>query len=622
MTSAEGSGDLGGSYTTDPTGRLGLSQVSAGLILSGRYRLDALLVHSRNIMTWRAIDQVLSRPVLIHLLEPEDPRLGPVLQAAREAATVSDARFLRVLDAMEAHGQEPWSFVVCEYAVGDSVQQLLADGPLSAPQAAFIVSQVAQGLAPLHARGLFHLRISPDSVIITGNGNIKVVGLLVDAALRPEAGEDELGWGQREAIDMRGLGALLYSCLCARWPVPPTAPQRVHWGLPPAPLLGLPPMPGAPNEQVWPAPHELDRSIDPQVSGVAMAALRPSLGIAGPSLCSVDDLVDALDSTVDPVEAEESLEQLVLTHNGEVPSSQPPAVRPGLGEDDRPTQLLGTSRPLSLDDLPTAAMAAVPGNDRGPAPAAAVSEEPDPPAPTVAHGPVKSPPSTDPYADRPAPVPAPPRQHPQKATAGTIGRRWLLVLAVFAIISLIVLQARGCAQRNSQPESPTTQATTTSARSIVTIASASDFDPVADGGDANENAADAHFAIDGDPATAWHTLTYYNNPAFGGLKPGAGIVFDLGQPAQVIDVTLTLSNAPCQLQLMVPTPASTSADKPPMNSVKQWQTIASDTAAGTNTTLTPASPVQTRWVLVYFTKLPAIGNAQYRSGIAEAVVHG
>jgi len=616
---------LGDSYATDPTGRLELSQVSAGLILSGRYRLDALLAHSRNVMTWRAIDQVLSRPVLIHLLEPEDPRLGTVFQAAREAATVTDSRFLRVLDALEAHGQEPWSFVVCEYAIGDSVQQLLTDGHLSTPQAAFIVSQVAQALAPLHARGLFHLRISPDSVIITGNGNVKIVGLLVDAALRPEAGESELDWVKREAVDMRGLGALLYACLTARWPVPPTEPQRVHWGLPPAPLLGLPPMPGGPNEQMWPAPNELERSVDPQVSSVAMAALRPGLGIAGPSLRTADDLVDALDSVVDRLDAEESLEHLVLTHNGEVPSPLPPAVLPGADEDDRPTQNLQNTHVVSMDDIPTAAMAAVPPDDAGPGtpgqgrygamPASASNPYTNRPG----TDPYASRPAADPYADRPTPVPAPPRQRPQKVSAGTLGRRWLLVLAAFVVISLVVLQVRGCAQQDDSSVAPTEQASSTTVPTDVAIVDAFDFDPTADGGDANENAEDVPLAVDGDPSTVWHTLTYYNNPAFGGLKPGAGIVLDLGEPTLVSHVSLVLANEPSQLQLMVP--AEADADQPPMDTVDQWEVIASDAAAGTDTTLTPDSPVETRWVMVYFTGLPAVASAQYRSGIAEVTVN-
>ena len=290
--------DFDDRFNTESAGHLDLLTVTAGLLLAGRYRLDSLLAFSHGVMTWRAVDQILSRPVLVHLLEPEDERLGWVLEAARRAATVIDSRFLRVLDAQEASGQEPWSLEVCEYAVGDSLKTLLAAGPLTTQQAGFIVHEVAVALAPLHARGLFHLRINPDSVIITANGNVKIVGLLIDAALRPQPGEDQLSWSDQEAIDVNALGQLLYASMTGNWPVPPSLPQRPNWGLPAAPMRGLPPAEGEPDQQVWPAPHELNRQINPEASAVTMAVLRPALGQVGPSLRSADDIADSLESVI------------------------------------------------------------------------------------------------------------------------------------------------------------------------------------------------------------------------------------------------------------------------------------------------------------------------------------
>ncbi len=131
----------------------------------------------------------------------------------------------------------------------------------------------------------------------------------------------------------------------------------------------------------------------------------------------------------------------------------------------------------------------------------------------------------------------------------------------------------------------------------------------------------AHLAIDGDPATVWKTLTYLNNPEFGGLKPGAGLVLDLGSEVLVGHVTLLLDNEPNALQLMVPNQADPAADRPPMGTVGEWRVVAQNPEAGREVTLTPDEPVTTRWVMVYFTKLPPVGTALYRSGIAEATVN-
>ena len=77
------------------------------------------------------------------------------------------------------------SYIVCEYATGQSLQMILNHGPLSGLEAAWITREVADALAGVHSLGLYHRRLSPETVIITPSGNIKIVGLLIEAALRP-----------------------------------------------------------------------------------------------------------------------------------------------------------------------------------------------------------------------------------------------------------------------------------------------------------------------------------------------------------------------------------------------------------------------------------------------------
>ena len=64
-------------------------------------------------------------PVLIHVMHPDEPRALEILDQARRAAPAVDSRFLRVWDAVlvedEAHG----SYIVCEYAPGQSLELAL-----------------------------------------------------------------------------------------------------------------------------------------------------------------------------------------------------------------------------------------------------------------------------------------------------------------------------------------------------------------------------------------------------------------------------------------------------------------------------------------------------------------
>jgi putative peptidoglycan lipid II flippase len=207
---------------------------SAGTVLGYRYRMEELLAESPRTVTWRAFDLVLSRSVVVHLLAPLDPQAPEILETARQAALAVDSRFLRVLDAVYSDDPELGSYVVCEYAVGRSLEVLLSHGPLSGLEAAWVVREVADALSGVHGLGLHHQRINPDTVILTPDGHVKIVGLLIEAALRPAPGNAlpralQLTPEQTDVVD---LGRLLYACLVSRWPGGPA------FSLPGAPVAG------------------------------------------------------------------------------------------------------------------------------------------------------------------------------------------------------------------------------------------------------------------------------------------------------------------------------------------------------------------------------------------------
>ena len=60
---------------------------------------------------------------------------------------------------------------------------------------------------------------------------------------------------------------------------------------------------------------------------------------------------------------------------------------------------------------------------------------------------------------------------------------------------------------------------------------ASDFDPQGD--PPEENPEEAPLAVDGDPATSWHSMTYSQQLGPGGLKTGVGLTLDLGASGEV-----------------------------------------------------------------------------------------
>ncbi|WP_146207336.1 protein kinase family protein [Nocardioides silvaticus] len=215
-----------------------------GDVLAGRYRLIDLLTESDGGRFWRAHDNVLERYVALHVIPDDDPRAPLLMAAARESATVLDARILRVLDAEIVDGK---CFVVNEWGTGTSLDILVtAGGPLGPRRAAWLAAEVAGAVATAHSRGVAHGRLNPENVLIDRLGAVRLIGLCVDAALHG------LPAGRLDH-DRQDLAGLLYCSLTATWPGPsssivPAAPHAHDEVLAPRQVrAGVP----RPLDQLW-----------------------------------------------------------------------------------------------------------------------------------------------------------------------------------------------------------------------------------------------------------------------------------------------------------------------------------------------------------------------------------
>ncbi|MDQ1670424.1 MAG: hypothetical protein QOE40_2485 [Actinomycetota bacterium] len=183
-----------------------------GTRLVDRYRLEESLGRTEDTTYWRATDELLDRPVGVCLLQGDNEGAARVLGAARRAAAVTDPRFLRVLDANETDGVV---YVVSEWVSASNLADLLADHPLTPAHARELALEVAGALDAAHQQGLAHLCLTPEHVLRTSHGQVKVAGLAVDAAVHDITSTDP---ADASARDTRGAAAILYAALTARWP--------------------------------------------------------------------------------------------------------------------------------------------------------------------------------------------------------------------------------------------------------------------------------------------------------------------------------------------------------------------------------------------------------------------
>lgn len=114
------------------------------------------------------------------------------------------------------------------------------------------------------------------------------------------------------------------------------------------------------------------------------------------------------------------------------------------------------------------------------------------------------------------------------------------------------------------------------------------------------------------PAMGWLTQ-WYATPNFGALKPGTGLLFDMGRTVTISTVRLTLGSTPgADVQLRLGSAPDSGA----------LHAVTTATAAGGELSLPLTAPVRARYVLVWFTKLPSDGAGTFQALVHQVVVTG
>lgn len=143
----------------------------------------------------------------------------------------------------------------------------------------------------------------------------------------------------------------------------------------------------------------------------------------------------------------------------------------------------------------------------------------------------------------------------------------------------------------------------------LTFANAFDYDPLGDG---EERAEDLPKILDGDDSTYWQSQGY-QNATFSGLKPGIGVVLDLGEPSTISEVTLELPIA-AKGSIYV-TDDDAYADTRP--AIKTDMERAGAFSGEGSVSVELAAGTEGRYVIVWFTEVSRSGE-WYRARLAGA----
>jgi serine/threonine protein kinase len=200
--------------------------VAGGDLVDGRFRLVEQLGSGGMGTVWRARDTLLDRDVALKAVRSDAQASAVsrerVLREARALARLSHPHVVTIHHIVDA-GPHPW--LVMELVSGPSLQERLAAGPLTPPEAARLGRQVLSALRAAHAVGVRHRDVKPANVLLRADGSavltdFGIAGLSDATSLTatgelvgsPEymAPERIRGHDDGPASDLWSLGLLLY----------------------------------------------------------------------------------------------------------------------------------------------------------------------------------------------------------------------------------------------------------------------------------------------------------------------------------------------------------------------------------------------------------------------------
>jgi serine/threonine-protein kinase len=154
--------------TTDPL---------VGALLDGRYRVEARIATGGMSTVYRGIDVRLGRPVALKVMDTryagDQQFLTRFHREARAIASLKHPGLVAIYD----QGNDPTHpFLVMELIEGGTLRELLRErGPMPPHAAVAVLRPVLGGLGVAHRAGLVHRDIKPENVLISDDGEVKLV---------------------------------------------------------------------------------------------------------------------------------------------------------------------------------------------------------------------------------------------------------------------------------------------------------------------------------------------------------------------------------------------------------------------------------------------------------------
>jgi serine/threonine-protein kinase len=250
-----------------------------GKTLDGRYEILSVLGIGGMAIVYKAFDHKLKRNVAIKVLRDD---VAMDAQSRRRFRTeyqavgmLSHPNIRAVYDVVSSGDTE---YIVMEYVDGINLKQYLKKkGVLSWKEALHFSTQIAKALSHAHSKGIIHMDIKPQNIILPKDGTAKVADFGI---AQLEEGENENSSNSEEAVgsihyispeqargeavdarsDIYSLGVVMYEMFTGKLPFDGDSVAEVavkHFTVTP------------------PAPSSLNPEIPPELEEITLRAMQP-----------------------------------------------------------------------------------------------------------------------------------------------------------------------------------------------------------------------------------------------------------------------------------------------------------------------------------------------------------
>ncbi|SBS72820.1 Stk1 family PASTA domain-containing Ser/Thr kinase [uncultured Microbacterium sp.] len=250
-------------------------------MLSGRYRIDELIGRGGMASVYRGQDLTLGRAVAIKILKPDlaaDSAFRTRFRLEAQAASrMAHPAVVRVFDAgedVEIHpdgSSHPLPYIIMELVRGRLLKDMISAGGVTIPDAIRYTDGILEALEYSHRAGVVHRDIKPGNVMVTPQGQVKVMDFGIARAVSDSSStvaettaiigtaayfspEQAKGEPVDARADLYSAGVVLFELLAGRTPFRGETPVAVAYQ-----HVSEAPLP--PSEIVETIPRSLDAIV-------------------------------------------------------------------------------------------------------------------------------------------------------------------------------------------------------------------------------------------------------------------------------------------------------------------------------------------------------------------------